>query len=259
MQPIVISAVSRKGGAGKTTLVRALASALTYNGKKVLLIDFDPNRALAEWVERAVENKISSPLLCIAETTKTQELVDTIDQAFVENSHDYILVDTPGIGGGWADTIAMQSDLIVTPIILARTDFQRGLETISWYDRLHERASDKSLLPGHATIITRLSTKARNGVEYLPKTQELFFNELKKRGRPVAFALRERQAYQDMDNEGLLGPKAEQLRADKNPLVRAHANHIEAALHEAVVVTNALLKRLGETPTPINAADWMEA
>lgn len=259
MQPIVISAVSRKGGAGKTTLLRAVASALTYNGKKVLLIDFDPNRALAEWVERAIKNKISSPLLSIAETTKTQELVDTIDQAFVDNSHDYILVDTPGIGGGWADTVAMQSDLIVTPIILARTDFQRGLETIAWYDRLHERAADKSLLPGHATIITRLSTKTRNGVEYLPKTQELFFNELKECARPVAFALRERQAYQDMDNEGLLGPKAEQLRGSKNPLLRAHANHIETALHEAVVVTNSLLKRLGDAPSPINAPDPVEA
>lgn len=257
MQPVVISALSRKGGAGKTTLIRAVASALVFNKKRVLLIDFDTNRALAQWVERAVENGLSSPLLTIAETTRTAELVGMIDQAYAEGSHDYILIDTPGIGGGWADTIALQSDLVVTPIALARTDFERGWETIEWYDRLHERATDKSLLPTHATVITRLTTKKRGGVETLLKTHELFFDELKRVGRPIPHALRERQAYQDMDNEGLLGPKADQLRSNKNPLIQNHAAHVQTALHEAVLVTNALLQRANEPPSPVNAAKNM--
>lgn len=259
MQPVVISALSRKGGAGKTTLIRAVASALVFNKKRVLLIDFDTNRALAQWVERAVDNGLSSPLLTIAETTRTAELVGIIDQAFAAASHDYILIDTPGIGGGWADTIALQSDLVVTPIALARTDFERGWETIEWYDRLHERATDKSLLPTHATVITRLSTRKKGKVETLLKTHELFYDELHRVGRPIRHSLRERQAYQDMDNEGLLGAKADQLRSDKNPLVHGYAGRVETALHEAVLVTNALIERANEPPTPVYDAENMGA
>jgi chromosome partitioning protein len=39
--PILIAAMNRKGGIGKTTLVRALTSAIVHAGKSVLLIDTD--------------------------------------------------------------------------------------------------------------------------------------------------------------------------------------------------------------------------
>ena len=46
---IVITALSRKGGSGKTTLMRALADAAVSNGHETLAIDADPQKALFRW------------------------------------------------------------------------------------------------------------------------------------------------------------------------------------------------------------------
>lgn len=246
MQPIVISAMSRKGGAGKTTLLRALASALVLNGKRVRLVDLDPNRALAAWVELATERGNSSPLLTVSETLLTAELDAIIDDVFDKESADYILMDTPGTGGQWADMIAMQSDLIVTPIILTRSDIARGMETISWYKGLHERTRDPADLPSHATVITRLTTQTVSGADALTVTQKQLALELGQHTKPVDYPLRERRVYQDMDNEGLLNVVAQKLKADRNPLARGRARRYDDALHESVTLTNALLGRLNE-------------
>lgn len=54
----VISIINYKGGVGKTTLTANLAGELAYRGKKVLMIDLDPQASLTfsfikpeEWKE----------------------------------------------------------------------------------------------------------------------------------------------------------------------------------------------------------------
>ncbi|WP_306666057.1 ParA family protein, partial [Escherichia fergusonii] len=46
----VISFVSSKGGVGKTTSAVVLAGEFAAAGRKVCLIDADPNRPLEAWV-----------------------------------------------------------------------------------------------------------------------------------------------------------------------------------------------------------------
>lgn len=251
MPPIVISAMNRKGGAGKSTLLRAMISALIWNKKTVLAIDTDPTRALMSWHERAVEKKNSSPLLTVTETIDVGELGAMIDGAFETESADFVLIDTPGAGGSWADAIAAQSDLIVTPVILARTDLQKSLETFFWYQRLSDRTPNPELLPPLVSVITRYSAKTTKGKESLSKTQQELLDEVAPIIKPIPYAMRERPVYQDMDNEGLLGARANELRDDENPLVRSQAGRYLTALNEAVTITNALLGRLKTQTDPI--------
>ena len=47
----VIAIMTRKGGAGKTALARALMSAIIADGKRCIAIDADPQQALFRWWE----------------------------------------------------------------------------------------------------------------------------------------------------------------------------------------------------------------
>ena len=61
MAATVLTVASTKGGAGKTTIVMALAGTLAAEGLRVAVVDADPNRAYASWAEAAYEG-VPNPL-----------------------------------------------------------------------------------------------------------------------------------------------------------------------------------------------------
>lgn len=239
--PIVIAAMNRKGGIGKTTLVRALASAIVHAGKSVLLIDTDPNRALISWQLRAQENGFGSSLMACKETLDMAALNTILDEAFTAGEADFIIIDTQGGGGVWADTIAAQVHIIVAPVILARTDVEDSLKSLDWYQRLAERVDQPELLPKYCSVITRFDSKTRGGESKLRQSEQQHLLTVAQKLTPLSYALRQRPAYQDMDETGLLGEIARQMRADANVLKRGQALRFEEALQEATYVLNELL------------------
>jgi chromosome partitioning protein len=91
-----------KGGTGKTTITALLAEYLTYQKKKVNLIDTDPNQALQTWTNNCQqENRlVSSPL-----------------------PTDYQIIDTAGVSGG-SLTYIKQADIILVPFVPHYVDLQ---------------------------------------------------------------------------------------------------------------------------------------
>src|SRR3954467_9726745 len=91
-----------KGGTGKTTITALLAEYLTYQKKKVNLIDTDPNQALQFWIDNCQqENRpVSSPLPA-----------------------DYQIMDTAGVSGG-SLTYIKQADIILVPFVPHYIDLQ---------------------------------------------------------------------------------------------------------------------------------------
>jgi chromosome partitioning protein len=82
----VISIVSSKGGVGKTTLTSALAVAAASEGKRVALVDLDPQGSLAAWHARRKD----SGLTIVTDADKASDAVEDLGDEF-----DYIFIDTP--------------------------------------------------------------------------------------------------------------------------------------------------------------------
>lgn len=82
----IISIVSSKGGVGKTTLTSALAVAASKDGKRVALVDLDPQGSLASWHARRKDNGLT----LISDADKASDAVEGLDGKF-----DYIFIDTP--------------------------------------------------------------------------------------------------------------------------------------------------------------------
>lgn len=176
-QAYVIVCGNEKGGSGKTTTAMHLLVALLGAGYKVASIDLDSRQmSLSRYVENrnAWSRRSGLPLAMPDHSRLLRATGDSVSEnenaelacfqeilQRVENTHDFIVIDTPG-----HDSYAMRlahsmADTLVTPIndsyidfdVLGRIDPQTGEVTgISHYAamvreaRRHRRSVDNGLL-----------------------------------------------------------------------------------------------------------------
>ncbi len=231
---VVIAAMARKGGSGKTTLSRALISAAVAAKRRVLLIDTDSTGVLGTWLKRADTNGLGSPLLSSA-TAKSVTAVDrTIEQVYEEDLADFIFIDTAGVGAEWSDGIAVLADHIVTPVMLSTSDLDVGAQTADWFEKLRSRVDDPDNLPRHHVVLNMVDPKTTRADAALIAAAVTRFPV-------VETVMLRRNAYKEMDEKGLLHAIALQKQADPNPLMRPHVRHVIEALEEATDILNNIL------------------
>ncbi|BCB87092.1 ParA family protein [Phytohabitans suffuscus] len=140
----VVSVINYKGGVGKTTLTANIGAGLAAMGKKVLLIDLDPQASLTfsfftqdEWLDDLSAKRTIKQWYDTAgdgrAAIKLAELITTPPRV---NS---LVAGT----GGWLDLIASHLDLINTEAILtSAVDPKTGQVPASRYMQVHRRLAD---------------------------------------------------------------------------------------------------------------------
>lgn len=118
-----LALLARKGGAGKTTLALHLAVIAARAGKRVLLVDTDPQRSAAAWWR---SRPAAVPELVETDATKLPAVLAAAEEAGV----DLVVVDTrPSVE---ADTgvVARLADLVLIPTRPAILDLRAISETV---------------------------------------------------------------------------------------------------------------------------------
>ena len=225
----VIAVISRKGGCGKSTLVRGLASAAVARGERVTMFDTDSSESIVGWMNVAKELGNWNDRAEVIHTYDPEEITSRLDAIYAEPPHDHlILIDTFGGGADPAaqDLLADLSDLIVSPCMLSSEDLEETRETALWYARLKHRVSDPATLPPYRVIASRVPAVLREPdkavlqtlAQTLPLLDQFVAN---------------RSVYSRMGS-GLLGPVRDNL------LNRGVASHVQDGLDEMTEALDAL-------------------
>jgi chromosome partitioning protein len=123
---ITIAVVNTKGGVGKTTLSAALAIRAAADGKRVAIVDMDPQKALIAWWRRRGTNQSDSPQLFEGPDTAH----DAVEAAAL-NGWDIVILDGPPAFLVVVQEMIQAADFALVPVKPSTVDLMATQDAIA--------------------------------------------------------------------------------------------------------------------------------
>src|SRR3546814_12840757 len=112
MASVLVVATS-KGGTGKTTIAASLAGYWRSDGKRIAVLDTDPNQAAIRWIRKGDSYRDVE-----SQATADEHAIIGAVQDLGERA-DLVIVDTAGFGNQSMIYAAGIADLVLIPVISA--------------------------------------------------------------------------------------------------------------------------------------------
>ncbi len=109
MDTTIVAVIAEKGGVGKTTLCLTLAVAAVRAGRKVAVLDTDPQSTASKWTDR---READLPWVV---PTHAARLGAAIEQAHLQGV-DFLVIDTPPHSSADATEVDRRADLVLAPV-----------------------------------------------------------------------------------------------------------------------------------------------
>lgn len=188
---MLILIAGEKGGSGKSSVATNVAVGLALSGRDVMLLDADPQRTSAAWIERRDDTGVTPRIHC---TEKTGDLKQTmVDLA---NRYEDVVIDAGG-----RDSRELRSGFLVTQrVYIPMRPSQADLETSPHIDELVSMAQSMRVDGGPDARILLSMAPTHHLVTETEQAQEAL------KGLPhlvlAGPVIRERKVYRDALAEG---------------------------------------------------------
>ena len=127
---MIIAVINQKGGAGKTTIALNLAAALAAEGKRVLLIDADPQQTAQDW---AAIRQTPPPFQVVG----LAKPVLHRDLPTMAADYDHVVIDGAPRNYEVARSAIAAADLVLIPVQPSGADFWASRETVGLVKEAH--------------------------------------------------------------------------------------------------------------------------
>lgn len=120
----VLSLIAQKGGVGKTTLATCLAVQAIQDGKRVLVIDLDPQATASFWSD--VRKKPDDPAVMSIQPVRLPAVLKAASDA----GSDLVVIDGAAVSKEVAYSAAEVADLVLIPFKAAVFDINSVAQTV---------------------------------------------------------------------------------------------------------------------------------
>ena len=154
----IISFINEKGGPGKSTLATNVATALHRQGKRVVLVDADPQATARDWRAASPEGANLPPVVAI-------DRHQTLSTSLASLSADIAIIDAPAKAEAMAAAIIRVSHIALLVIQPSGADVWASAATVKLIQARREAGGtiDAAFLINRTSGSTKLSKLIKDG------------------------------------------------------------------------------------------------